>query len=50
MLGELNYSPLPFSLFVPCVGCFSDLLSQLATSCMAYGTYPILSLALHLRA
>jgi hypothetical protein len=41
---------LPFSLFVLGVGCFPDLLSRLAMSCMGSGIYPIVSPALHLRA
>ena len=32
------------------VGCFPDLLSRLAMSCMGSGIYPIVCLALHLRA
>ena len=32
------------------LGCFTDLLSQLAMSCMGSGIYPIACPALHLRA
>jgi hypothetical protein len=50
MLGKLKSSALPFSLFALWVGCFPDLLSPLAMSCMGSGISPIVCPALPLRA